>query len=32
MTPEGRNKLYGRAVIILMGLLFAAYMLATFVR
>jgi hypothetical protein len=32
MTPEARNKLFGRAMIILMGLLFAAYMAATFLR
>jgi hypothetical protein len=32
MTPEDRNKWFGRAVIILMGLLFAAYMAATFLR
>ncbi len=32
MTPEARNKLFGRAMIVLMGLLFAAYMAATFLR
>ena len=32
MTPEARNKLVGRAVIVIMGLLFAAYMAVTFIR
>ena len=32
MTPDARNKLIGRAIIIGFGLLFAAYMVATFVR
>lgn len=32
MTPEARNKLFGRVVIVLMGLLLAAYMAATFLR
>ncbi len=32
MTPEARNKLFGRVVIVLMGVLLAAYMAATFLR
>ena len=32
MTPEGRNKLFGRVVIVLMGVLLAAYLAATFLR
>jgi hypothetical protein len=32
MTPEGKNKLFGRIVIVLMGVLLAAYMAATFLR
>lgn len=32
MTPEARHKLVGRAVILIMGALFAAYMAATFLR
>lgn len=32
MTEDDRNKLIGRAVIILLGLLFAAYMAVTFIR
>lgn len=32
MTPEARNKLVGRIVIILLGLLVAAYVIPLFVR
>ena len=32
MTPEDRNKLFGLAMIILMGLLLAASLAATFLR
>ena len=32
MTPEARNKLVGRAMLVLLGLLLAAYMAATFLR
>jgi hypothetical protein len=32
MTPEARNKLFGRAVIILMALLLAAYVAPMFLR
>ena len=32
MTPEARNKWFGRAVIILMGLLLAAYVVPMFLR
>jgi hypothetical protein len=32
MTPEARNKLVGRVMVVLMGVLLAAYLAATFVR
>jgi hypothetical protein len=32
MTPEARNKLFGRAVIILMALLLAAYVAPMFLQ
>ena len=32
MTPEARNKLFGRVMIVLLGLLLAAYIAATFLR
>jgi hypothetical protein len=32
MTPEARNKLFGRVMVVLMGALLAAYLAATFLR
>jgi hypothetical protein len=32
MTPDARNKWFGRAVLILMGLLLAAYVVPMFLR
>ncbi len=32
MTPEARNKLIGRAMVVLLGVLLAAYLAATFLR
>jgi hypothetical protein len=32
MTPDARNKWFGRAVLILMGLLLAAYFAPMFLR
>jgi hypothetical protein len=32
MSPESKNKLFGRAMVILLGLLVAAYLAATFIR
>ena len=32
MTPEARNKLVGRAMLVLLGLQLAAYLAATFLR
>ena len=32
MTPEGRNKLFGRVVIVLLGLLLAAYLAPMLLR
>jgi hypothetical protein len=32
MTPEARNKLFGRAVIVVLGLLLAAYLAPMFLR
>lgn len=32
MTPEARNKLFGRVVIVLMALLLAAYLAPMFLR
>jgi hypothetical protein len=32
MTPEGRSKLFGRLMIILLGLLIAAYVVPIFLR
>ena len=32
MTPEQKNKLFGRLVIVGMGLLLAAYVAVTFLR
>jgi len=32
MTPEARNKLFGRVMIVALGLLLAAYFLPAFLR
>lgn len=32
MTPEGRNKLVGRAILVLLGLLLVAYIAPMFLR
>ena len=32
MTPEARNKLFGRVVLVLMGVLLAAYLAPMFLR
>jgi hypothetical protein len=32
MTPEARDKLVGRVMVVLMGALLAAYLAATFLR
>jgi hypothetical protein len=32
MTPEARNRLFGRVMVVLMGALLAAYLAATFLR